>query len=225
MSEQIRLPDGTMVPMDSAELDPSPADPFQVFDPFLLAPPEWLILGGLGDHYDAQIARKRWPKVKIIGIDPDPAVIAWQETHDWPEGAALVQAGLAERVKKGLATQGPICCMSLHSLRIEGIPISDLLAVNLTTLDALERDRGPFNCSILILDTEGYDYLALKGGQQLLASGRIQLVQIEVWYREEVESSNWVMFQLLGSLGYEFAVKHFRQWWGHNEVWRRKIGR
>lgn len=54
------------------------AKQFEVLYPLLSRDPEWLILAGLGDGTEAELARKKWPSIRILSCDPDPRAVEWQ---------------------------------------------------------------------------------------------------------------------------------------------------
>ena len=223
----VEAPDGTMVEWESPEwmsrsdYSPSIPDPLSVVVPYLNTTPQWLILGGLGDGDDLVPALCRWPSMKAIGIDPDPRAIKWQLEHGWPERFLLLGSALSDRIGSEKIFMDSLCCPSLHPRNLEKAPLDKVQSVLTVTLDSLDRDHGPFTDSILWLDLEGYDYKALLGASDLLTSGKVLIVGIEVSYALNDET-NPLMFDLLSRAGYERVLVWFRQWWGHNEVWRRK---
>jgi len=200
--------------------DPSVTDPFAVAAPFLDGPPQWLILGGLGNTPDVHRARERWPDVKVVGVDPDPRAVAWQKEHGWPGDAPLLEAALAATDARRLMNLSDLCCASLHDAMVKSVKEGDLVGVDCVTLDALDRQRGPFEDCILWLDLEGFEWSALVGGKDLLASGRVYLLNVEVHYEWEFES-RWVNRTLTAN-GYRRVYVHGRQWWGHDEIWLKK---
>ena len=216
-------PDGRWLDSASPEwrngnwFDPSLPDPTAFWAEHLDGPPAWVILGGLGNTDEAVRARERWPGVTLLGADPDAQAIAWQLAHGWPaERAYLVQKALADRAGTASMHLDSIGHSSLHpeNLALDGATIQ----VHTTTLDRLDVESvGPFTDAVLSLDCEGLDYLAILGGERLLQSGRVRLLDYEVWYRRPCE---WRFVQtLLSAWGFRQVRTWCRQWWGHNEVW------
>ena len=158
----------------------------------------------------------------MVGIDPDLRAIRWQIEHGWPADAPLLALALADRGGQEPMYLDDLNCPSLHPHNIAVAPAQLVVPVSTVTLDSLDLCLGPFERAILWLDLEGYDYKALRGAPKLLASGRVLLVGIEVRYHLE-EETNPIMRQLLREAGYEHCLTWFRQWWGHNELWSRKV--
>lgn len=55
--------------------------------------------------------------------------------------------------------------------------------VRVTTLDSFVAERGITHIGMVKIDTEGFDFEVLKGGERTLAAGRIELVQFEYNWR------------------------------------------
>ncbi|MBV5323146.1 MAG: FkbM family methyltransferase [Ilumatobacteraceae bacterium] len=55
--------------------------------------------------------------------------------------------------------------------------------VTLTTIDQFLQGTGAGNVAILKIDTEGFDLLVLKGAEQALRAGRIEVIQFEYNWR------------------------------------------
>lgn len=201
--------------------DQSPADPIGLTVPFLDRPPDWLVLGGLGDVDEVGPARVRWPKVRVVGFDPDARAVEWQLAHSWPaDELPPMQVALGEAVGIQKINLSSVCCASLHGAKLVEVDPGELSKCIVTTLDRAEEQLGPFVNSVLWLDLEGYERQALLGARQLLLSDRVQLLCIEVWYKNEAD--NRAVNQYLEHLGWERVWVWFRQWWGHNEFWQRK---
>lgn len=197
-------------------------DPFSNVLPFTLLQksPKHIVLGGLGNEADFQSALKYWPDAMLIGVDPDPRAIQWQKDHGWPEQFPLIQSALSDKPELKEINWSSICCASVHPDNLAVALPEELGTVTAITLDGIDKDLGPLEDAILWLDLEGWDYNALIGANTLLASGRVQLVCIEVRYSLN-ESTNPAMRELLSKAGYEHVYTWFQQWWGHNELWRR----
>lgn len=223
MSDLRLTHDGRWVDPNGPEYDRSLPDPLSVCVPFLKQPPSWVIMGGLGDVDEVGPAKKRWPQARFLGIDPDPRAVRWQQEHSWPEWwerqarSPLLQLALSDKDGTGKIFMDTVCCASMHG---ENLALAkteeELQEVRTVTLDALDLSYGPFTDVVLWLDCEGWDVSALLGAYNLLSNGRVKLVNIEVWYRLD----NEVMFGFLEGWGFERCLTWFRQWWGHNELWR-----
>jgi len=204
---------------DPSQFDPSPEDPLGVLAPFLTHSPKWVIMAGLGDVDEIGPARKRWPRARYLGIEPDPRAITWQRERSWPPEQPIVCAALSGKIGTATIRMDSICCPSMHPENIAAAPPEQLQTVTTTTLDTLDREYGPFVRAILWLDCEGWDYTALLGAKNLLASGRVDMVNVEIWYRQP--ETNEKMRRLLADAGYVRVLTWFRQWWGCNEAYRR----
>ncbi len=222
----LEAPDGSRLKWQSKEwmaqqFDPTPVNPFLFALPYLDAPPKWVVLGGLGDLDDGRQAAGTWPGVNLIGVDPDPRAIAWQRTQgEWPEGAPLYKLALSIAPGIRRMDKSTLCCASLHKSMLKQARPENIVDVECTTLDMLDSNYGPLERCIIWLDCEGCDHEALIGGLKLLESGRALLVNFEVKY--ELPSEAELCSLLLKNRHYEKACVWGRQWWGHNEIWRRK---
>ena len=201
---------------EAANSDPSPNDPTAVLANLVVRPPTWFVVGGLGDGDEWKAAAHRWPGVKLLGVDVDPAAIRHQLNRGWLASAPLVEAGLGEREGWRPCSLDSMNCSSFADEAIQNCatPVSK----QVTTLDALDRTYGPFEDAVLWLDLEGWDGRALRGAENLLRSGRVKLINFEVWRRQPKE--NAVVERYLADAGFERVCVWFRQYWGHNEVWR-----
>lgn len=200
--------------------DPTPQDPWALLAPFLSVEPTWLILAGLGNCDEYRPARRRWPNLQIVGVDPNPQAIEHQRNqHGWAEQHPLLTVALSDTVGESPIYYCDICSSSMHPRKLrEGKP-SELTTTPTTTLDILHQQYGFSNC-LLWLDLEGYEYHALRGGRQLLSSGEVQLITLEVWYDTEQETRS--ISGLLETMNYRRVWIWFRQHWGHNEVWMKR---
>lgn len=205
--------------LDPTQFDPSSEDPVGIVAPYLDRAPKWVVIGGLGDVMEARQCRDRWSDVKILGVDPDPRAIQWQERNGWPSGCGLLPLALSDSVGTAPIRMDSVCCPSMHPRNVARGPVQQVRLVKTTTLDVLDRTYGPFDDCVLWLDLEGWDYTALKGATDLLASGRVMAVNVEVRYDDP--PTNAAMRELLVKAGYNLVLAWFRQWWGHNEVWNR----
>lgn len=199
--------------------DPSPDDPVGYVAPYLDGRvPKWVVIGGLGDVMEAAQCRVRWPGVKILGVDPDERAIRWQLANGWPQDCPTYCLALSDRVGQAVIRMDTLCCPSMHPRNLAEAKPGELQRVDTTTLDALDR-RHKFEDAVLWLDLEGWDLTALRGAPGLMASGRVLLVNVEIRYDDP--PTNKAMRELLTEAGYECVLVWFRQWWGHNEAWKR----
>ena len=147
--------------------------------------PKWLIVGGPDESNEVHTARSQWPDIKVIGIEPNPKAVQWQHGNGWPEDCPLIHAALSYYIgstqlnspdmKHG--TIMPECIE--HQLSQPHLP-SDVTEVDTVTLDHLDEQYGPFEDAILWLDIEGAEHWALLGAVNLLRSGRVHLINVEM---------------------------------------------
>lgn len=153
---------------------------FNVIKDFVTQEPEWLILGGPSDGDEAQCAKKLWPDIKSIGVEPVLDCISWQFANNWPKDALLLPFALSETCgRSSINVPGDnLRTASLMSNR-PGITQD----VSLITIDRLSREYGPFQKSILWLDIEGYEYEALQGARELFKADAVDIVNVEILHR------------------------------------------
>jgi FkbM family methyltransferase len=208
---------GRVMRTDSPEFDPSPPDPTAFLVPFLRRDPKWFFIVGLGDGNEGTCALRRWPGVRLIGVDPDPRAIKAQRDGGWPAGHTLVRTAMSDR--DGTAEMGmfELCCASMYPEHVARVPPAGRASVRTRTVDRMEQLYGPFPDVVLWVDAEGHDLEVLRGASGLLSSDRVLLVNTEVWYK--AEPRNRELDSHMTGLGYRRLSVWFRQWWGHNEIW------
>lgn len=173
-------------------------------------PPQWLLLAGPADHIEAQTARRRWPGIKIVGAEPNPAAFNWQKEHGWPDDAVLIPCAVSYQIG-----QLTLRCVAddPHNASLEdqmhGPEITDL-KVSAVTWDYLDGQHGPFDEAILWLDIEGWELEALCGAARLFQRNAVRLVNVELQTRRE--GKNREVERLLRRHGFE-AVKD----WNNSE--------
>ena len=182
--------------------------------PFMegLPEPEWLLLGGPADANEAQTVRERWPNIKVIGVDPNPDVIAWQLLHGWPDAQPLLCFALSDKVGteivahtgEGLRSTQMYCHDPDDPLSVE--QVQSLPTVPSTTWDYLDRIWGPFTNAILWMDIERSELKALQGARNLLARGAILLINVEEM------SSHGGPEPYIGPFLAEYGFRRVHQW-------------
>lgn len=152
---------------------------FRVVKDFLPKPPDWLILGGPADANEAYQAKKMYPNIRIIGVEPVIENIQFQLAHGWPTDGVLLQAGLGAASGQSIIKipedkRGASCLENRP-----GVPHS----IKIVTIDFLNRLYGPIDNAVLWLDIEGWEYKALVGASGLFSSGKVSLVNVEILER------------------------------------------
>lgn len=192
---------------------------FNTIIPFVQKEPDWLILGGPADGDEAQCAVKKWPKLKVVGIEPVAANREWQLANGWP-GDLLYPNALSDILDTKVMHQ-PLDNTRTASF-LDNRP-GPLVAVNTITLDLIEAQIGPFKNAILWMDIEGWEYQALLGGNTLLSSRGVQLINVEVLERLTEEAG--LIQKLLTSYGYELVhTWNVQPGLCCDQVYRRKTG-
>lgn len=155
---------------------------FEVILDYVKIKPDWLILGGPADGNEAQCAVKHWPDLMVLGCEPIGILREYQLNNGWPrlpdtDTPLLLPYALSDKTGN-VVIKVPLDnprCASLMPDR----PGTDF-TVETTTIDVLESYYGPFTNCILWLDIEGYELEALRGAVNLLNSGKVLAVNVEV---------------------------------------------
>lgn len=193
---------------------------FNTIIPFVEKEPDWLILGGPADGDEAQCAVRKWPNLKVVGIEPVESNRKWQLDNGWP-GNLLLPSALSETAGETMGMHQPTDNTRTASF-LHNRP-GPLVAVNTITLNDLFCLYGPFKNAILWMDIEGWEYQALLGGARLLESKGVQLINLEVLHRLEEEAG--LINKLLTSCGFELVhTWNVQPGLCCDKVYRRKTG-
>jgi FkbM family methyltransferase len=166
--------------------------------------PKWFILGGPDNGDEAQVIKRDYPNVSVIGLEPDRACYDFQVASQFP--GTLIQKGLwSSAGTHGLFTtaNGGVLLSVPYG---RNYPLS--YKVETTTLDQLDSEYGPFIDGILWLDIEGSEMDALQGGEKLLSrSDGIRLMDIEIIEEHMKDETKLldVFKSYLGQFGYGVA--------------------
>lgn len=157
---------------------------FQIVKDFLPKDPDWLILGGPADANEAYWAKKLYPQIKILAVEPVQESIDFQLANGFPSDGILIEAGLGEACYKDTLhvpqdKRGASCLIDRPGKPME---------IDIVSIDSLNKLYGPFKNAILWLDIEGYEYKALKGAIRLFSSGEVLLVNVEILERLRVQT-------------------------------------
>lgn len=186
---------------------------------WLPSAPKWLLLGGPSNADEAQTAAGLWPEVRVLACEPSERLRRWQETWGFPrppQGVLLPHA-LSDVVSSAVfwPVDGPSGGAMVEQPGISLAPVKVLT----TTLDQLEHERGPFVDALLWLDIEGHELPALRGGAELLRSGRVLLINVEVCDRTPENTT--AISKLLTACGYALRDHWNNSGPYHDEVWTR----
>lgn len=145
--------------------------------------PKWLILGGPADANEAQTARRLWPDIKVIGVEPNREAVWWQFANGWPRDCLLFHQALCNRggvVTEMAKSPGNLRIATLDLASAKHRPETINEHVMTVTLDWLDEQYGSFEDAVVWLDIEGSELKALQGASNLIASGRVILWNIEM---------------------------------------------
>lgn len=150
--------------------------------------PKTLLNIGVGPvpHNEAETFRKLWPKMNIIGLEPNIDIFIERFSRYpgkmYPWGLWSVSCLKALTMVK--ASKGKSSVLDPHpdwaGKWSFDKRISTKSVINCTTLDQLDEILGFPEDIFLWMDIEGSELEALKGGHKLLASGRVKWIDVEV---------------------------------------------
>jgi len=169
--------------------------------------PKWLLLGGPADANEAQCAKQHFPDIKVVAFEPLPCNCQWQKVNGFPTDGVLLQCALSDSIGTVPMTvdYDPKNGHRSSSISQDHLHVcSNRLEVITTTLDCADAEYGPFEDAILWLDIEGSELPALYGAHNLLMSGRINWINLEM--NSRTESTSRIIDQLLRQYG--FSNKH-----------------
>lgn len=185
--------------------------------------PKTLLNIGVGPipHNEAVEFKKLWPNIRIIGLEPNPDTFT-ERVSDYPGELYPWALWSIPCVK----VFNVIKCLSGQSSLLDfevGKTCKEIL-VSCVTLDQLDKALKFPEDIFLWMDIEGSELEALRGGHNLLASGRVKWIDMEVSLqpRRVGEPSEDDLSDYLRQ--YEFSIylrydigTHFQ-----NVVWRRE---
>lgn len=117
---------------------------FNVIKAHITREPEWLILGGPSDGDEAQCAKKLWPNIKIVGVEPVLDCISWQFANGWPKDALLLPFALSETCGR---TSINVPADNLRTASLMSNRPGTPQEVSTVTIDRLSTEYGPFQNS------------------------------------------------------------------------------
>ncbi len=152
-------------------------------------PPKVLLNIGVGPkpHCEAEIFKKMWPDIRIIGLEPNLKTFRDRvgsypgELYPW----ALWNTPCIKKLFAVTKSPGKSSMLNPNpywigkwSFKI-GKECKEIL-VNCVTLDQIDEALGHPHDIFLWMDIEGAELEALRGGRSLLASGRVNWIDMEV---------------------------------------------
>lgn len=172
-------------------------DNLKALFPFLVGHrPQWLVLGGPADAAEWVVAQETWHGIKGVGIEPNPNAVAWQVGNGWPAAWPMYEAALGE--SEGTAVldvsdtlRNALVVATGHPLDVRNVEVPVI------TLDQLHA-KHDFHDAIVWMDIEGSELAALKGGQELLRSGRVLVWDIEFMEHNQTLKASMEMMARAG---------------------------
>lgn len=139
---------------------------------------DWFLLGGPADADEAQTVHTKYPNVKCVGFEPHPSYVQYQRANGFP--GVVYPVALWDRDGDEVAFYSPHQ-RPRSSGTVRGDEGGLTFPVPTRTLDSLNGEIGPFTNAVLWLDIEYSEVQALRGAADLLASGQVLLINLEVW--------------------------------------------
>lgn len=199
---------------------PNQADEFVL--PYLEFEPDWFIDCGPGSAVEFDAVHRKWPKTKLLGLEPSPA--GWKyASARWPKGHTLIRAAIWDtdgtaRLYYPYDLLHSTCYIDFASHLADNIAgeTHDFIDVPAITLDTLDREYGPFENAFLWMDIEGAERRALRGAIGVLSRGGIRAINLET--RPQFDTEIPV---ILGGYGFRKVTSYEGQPSVRDEVWIR----
>lgn len=174
---------------------------------------KWFILGGPADANEAQRLHSIRPDIKILGCEPNPVPFQIQQARGFP-GELLPIALWDHSCTKTLSIPSDRDSKQNHRcgslVKYDGDETK--IQVNASSLDTLSEQYGPFHDCVLWLDIEESEMTCLAGATGLLSSGKVLLINLEVFsYLEKP----------IGDFLKQYGFKEVHRWNIHNQGDRR----
>ena len=122
--------------------------------------------------------KNRFPKIELYGCEPNP--VLFSKLLPMFQGK-LIQTAISDQPEVDLYME----CDNHKTFGRSSIhPVKGLASNTLTcsalTLDEFDRQCGQPDNILLWMDIEGSELIALKTGEELLSSGRVRAINLEV---------------------------------------------
>jgi FkbM family methyltransferase len=124
-----------------------------------------------------------FPDAIIYAFEPDPVPRkVLESTHGGHRGVRIFPIAMADRQGELTFVQRPVSCNSslLGWASVECRGGETTIRVEANTLDNFCASNSINHIDLLKVDTEGGDFLVLKGAQNMLIKGAIDVVMVEV---------------------------------------------
>jgi FkbM family methyltransferase len=130
---------------------------------------------------------KIYPQMKMFGCEPHPDTYRQQESR-FP-GQLKQTAIHSQKRTATLNLKSRLSKFGAFSLIDLGVSYEQKIEVSCITLDEFDEWAGKQESIILWMDIEGSELDALKSAPNLLSSGRVKAINLEV--RPKTNSSDW----------------------------------
>ena len=149
-------------------------------------PPSAMYDLGVGPYAEFQTLKEIWPDMQVFACEPDPYEFLQALPLVEAIGGKLVRVAIVGRDKSGLDVDFHTCDPgqgggSLHDLGSNGRGIIRTLGWSLDDFDiwAISQSNIIHDRILLWADIEGSELEMLRGGQELLRSGRVHWINLE----------------------------------------------
>ncbi len=131
---------------------------------------------------EAWLVKKKWPKVSVIGVEPDVK----RFEHLKPKfPGKLLRCAISD--KDGTISMQRIDGMSINFPRANQINPKSRFESKCRSFDSLAAELFPKGSVFVWADIEGAELLLLKGAEKTISEGRITGFYLEVWRERQCD--------------------------------------
>jgi len=165
--------------------------------------------------YYTCLAANRCTNGKVISIEPHPENIARLKRHIVLNGfknVILVEEALSDKesITDLIVSDQSVMHRLDHNNNVinNSIYNGNNIKVRVTTLDNITNRYNIDHIDILIMDIEGYEYLALLGANNLLNNNKIHkiIIEVHIKYLKEMQLKLDDITELLESYDYTIEI-------------------
>lgn len=160
------------------------------------------------------------PSIEIFGCEPNPPLFL----ELLPQfNGRLLNVGISDKPSIALHVADGLDAFGRSSI----FPVSGMdktVEVPCMTLDEFDRRAGEPSNIILWMDIEGSELIALKSGKELLESGRVSVINLEVRATSEIEEwpTSDEIAEYLESVGYPLTITYNDHGTHRDAIYQRK---
>ena len=145
---------------------------------FMMSAPDAMYDIGVGPKTEWDVYRTHFPKLETFGVEANPLMVKRILDSGWK--GPLVNAAVTSSNEKLDLKVYREDGLDASILEIPGRSVSTTVEVNPISLDELDARFGFKNNILLWIDIEGAELDALKSGEELMRSGRVRWINLEV---------------------------------------------